>query len=66
MFDYTLITIERKRGGQVYEIFCRIVGRHKIAANEQGLLQGWYFIMSSPEPRPNNVTKDEVTMLIKG
>ena len=32
----------------------------KLAANEQGLLLCWYFIMSSPELKPNRINDDEV------
>jgi hypothetical protein len=31
----------------------------KVTANEKGLAMGWKFIMSSPEPKLNIVTKDE-------
>jgi hypothetical protein len=31
----------------------------RIATNEQGLLLCWYFIMSSPELKPNKITDDE-------
>ena len=31
-----------------------------ISANEQGFMQGWNFITSSPEPQPNKINKDEV------
>ncbi len=34
-------------------------GRHSIGHNVQGLAMGWYFIMSSPEPKLKIVTKDE-------
>jgi hypothetical protein len=31
----------------------------KITANEQGLLLCWYLCSSSPELKPNRITKDE-------
>ena len=32
----------------------------KIATNVQGFLLCWYFIMSSPELKPNRINDDEV------
>ena len=30
-----------------------------MAHNEQGFVQGWHFITSSPEPLPNKINKVE-------
>jgi hypothetical protein len=32
-----------------------------ITANASGLLLCWYFMMSSPEPKPNKIAADEVS-----
>jgi len=33
--------------------------KHRLRLTDRGLAMGWYFIMSSPEPKLTIVTKDE-------
>jgi N-acetylglutamate synthase-like GNAT family acetyltransferase len=47
---------------RLYEYIMKLQVRicHRLAANEQGFMQGCNFITSSPEPLPNKINKVEV------